>query len=110
MEGKTAIPSRRWPAWANAATLLVAGWIALAILTLQVRPGATVVAVAFPPWWSPQQVFGAAGSAQAAIVGATALPTLLVVRPDDHDGWARLHDAGAWFVMDARAVSACIGR
>jgi len=110
MEGRTAIPSRRWPAWTNAAALLVAGWIALAILTLQVRPGATVVAVAFPPWWSTQQVFQAAGSAQASIVRATALPTLLVVRPDDHDGLTRLHDAGAWFVMDAQAVSACFGR
>ena len=109
MEGRTAIPSRRWPAWANATGLLVAGWIALAILTLQVRPGATVVAVAFPPWWSTQQVFQAAGSAQAAIVRATALPTLLVVRPDDHDGLSRLHEAGAWFVMDAQAVSACFG-
>nr|WP_092035187.1 hypothetical protein [Bradyrhizobium sp. OK095] len=110
MEGKTAIPSRRWPAWANAAALLLAGWIAVAILTLQVRPGSTVVAVAFPPWWGTQQVFQAAGSAQAAIVGATALPTLLVVRPDDHDGLSRLREAGAWFVMDAQAVSACIGR
>ena len=110
MEGKTAIPSRRWPAWANATGLLVAGWIALAILTLQVRPGATIVAVVFPPWWSAQQVFEAAGSAQAAIVGATALPTLLVVRPDDHDGLTRLHVAGAWFVLDAQAESACFGR
>jgi len=110
MEGRTAISSRRWPAWANATGLLVAGWIALVILTLQVRPGATIVAVAFPPWWSTQQVFQAAGSAQAAIVRATALPTLLVVRPDDHDGLSRLHEAGAWFVMDAQAVSACFGR
>jgi|SRR5262245_23505630 len=110
MEGKTANPSRRWPAWANAAALLFAGWIALAILTLQVRPGATVVAVAFPPWWSSQQVFDAAASADAAVVRDTALPTLLVVRPDDHDGLARLHEAGAWFVMDAQAVSACFGR
>jgi hypothetical protein len=110
MEGIATIPSRRWPAWANAALLLVAGWIIIAILTLQVRPGATVVAVMFPPWWSAQQAFLAAGSAQAAIVGPTALPTLLVVRPDDHDGLSRLHDAGAWFVMDAKAVSACFGR
>ncbi|MDD1528094.1 hypothetical protein C7U92_18360 [Bradyrhizobium sp. WBOS7] len=110
MEGRAAIPSRRWPAWANSAALLIAGWTALAILTLQVRPGATIVAVAFPPWWSTQQVFQAAGSAQAGIVRATALPTLLVVRPDDHDGLSRLHEAGAWFVMDAQAVSACFGR
>src|SRR4051794_23798366 len=110
MEGRTAILTRRWPAWANATALLVAGWIALAILTLQVRPGATVVAVAFPPWWSTQQVFQAAGSAQAAIVRTTAFSSLLVVRPDDHDGLSHLREAGAWFVMDAQAVSACFGR
>jgi hypothetical protein len=110
MEGKSEISTRQWGAWANAAVLLVAGWVALAILTLQVRPGATVVAVAFPPWWSTQQVFHAAGSARAAIVRGTALPTLLVVRPDDHDGLARLHDAGAWLVMDAQAISACFGK
>jgi hypothetical protein len=110
MEGKTANPTRRWPAWINAAALLLAGWIALAILTLQVRPDATVVAVAFPPWWSTQQVFHAAGTAEAAVVGLTALPTLLVVRPNDHDGLARLHQAGAWLALDAQAVSACFGR
>jgi len=110
MEGKTAIPARRWPAWLNATALLIAGWITLAILTLQVRADATVVAVAFPPWWSTQQVFRAAGSAEAAIVGLTALPTLLVVHPDDHDGLVRLHQAGAWLVLDAQAVSACFGR
>jgi hypothetical protein len=110
MEGKGEIPIGGWRAWSSAVALLAAGWIALVILTLQVRPGATVVAVAFPPWWSTQQVFEAAGSAKAAIVRATALPTLLVVRPDDHDGLARLHDAGAWLVMDAQAVSACFGR
>ena len=110
MEGRTTIPTRRWTAWLNASALLLAGWIALAILTLQVRPGATVVAVMFPPWWSAQQAFLAAGSAQAAIVGPTALPTLLVVRPDDHDGLSRLREAGAWFVMDAQTVAACFGR
>jgi hypothetical protein len=110
MEGETTIPIRRWAAWSNAAALLAAGWIAIAILTLQVRPGAAVVAVAFPPWWSTQRAFEAAGAAKAAIVRATALPTLLVVRPDDHDGLARLHDAGAWLVMDAQAISACFGK
>jgi hypothetical protein len=94
----------------NASALLVAGWTALAILSLQVRPGATVVAVAFPPWWSTPQVFEAAASAKAAIVRVTALPTLLVVRPDDHDGLAQLHREGAFLVMDAQAISACLGK
>ena len=108
--GETTIEDQRWPRWLNATALLSAGWIALAVLSLQVRPGATVVAAAFPPWWSTQRVFQAAASANAAIVRATALPTLLVVRADDHDGLTRLHEAGAFLVMDARAISACFGR
>ena len=79
--GKT-IPTSRWPDWLNAAGLLAASWIAIAALSLQARPGAEVVAVAFPPWWGAQQAMVAAGSAGAAIVRMTAVPSLLVVRPD----------------------------
>jgi hypothetical protein len=96
------------PAWLSAAAFLVLSWIALAALSLQVRPGAEVVAVAFPPWWSVQQVFQAAASAEAAIVRSTALPAILVVRPDDLDGLTRLRQAGAWLVMDPRAIAACL--
>jgi hypothetical protein len=105
--GKT-IPTTQWPAWLNAAALLIASWIAIAALSLQVRTGAEVVAVAFPPWWSDQQVFLAAASANAAIVRGTALSGLLVVRPDDNDGLTRLHKAGAWLIMDPQAIAACI--
>jgi len=79
-------------------------------LSLQVRPGAEIVAVAFPPWWSAQQVFLAAASANAAIVRMTALPTLLVVRPDDRNGLARLRRAGVWLTMDPQAIVACFGK
>jgi hypothetical protein len=104
--GKT-IPTTRWPGWLNAAALLIASWIAMAALSLQVRTGADVVAVAFPPWWSGQQVFLAAASANAAIVRGTALSGLLVVRPDDHDGLAQLRKAGAWLIIDPQAIAAC---
>ncbi len=78
------ITTSRWPAWLNATALLLASFTAVAALSFQVRPGAEVVAVAFPPWWSAQQIFEAA--ADAAVVRTTALATLLVVRPHDHDG------------------------
>jgi len=90
--------------------LLTASWIAIAALSLQVRPGAEVVAVVFPPWWSGQQVFAAAASANAAIIRITAIPSLLVVRPDDHDGLTRLRGAGAWLTMDPQAIAACLTR
>jgi hypothetical protein len=101
------IPSSRWPSWLNAAALLAASFIAIAALSLQVRPGAEIVAVVFPPWWSAQQVFLAAASANTAIVRMTAIPAILVVRPDGRDGLTRLREAGVWFAADPRAVAAC---
>jgi hypothetical protein len=52
----------------------------------------------------------AAGSADAAIVRTTAMPSLLVVRPDRTDGMARLRHAGAWFAIDPQAIAACFSR
>lgn len=110
MERESTISASRWPAWLNATALLVASWLAIAILSLQVRPGAEIVAVVFPPWWSTQEVFHAAASANAAIVRVTALPSLLVVRPDDRNGLARLRQAGVWLTMDPQAIAACFGK
>jgi hypothetical protein len=106
--GKTT-PTAQWPAWLKATTLLIASWIAIAALSLQVRAGAEVVAVAFPPWWNTQQALLAAASANAAVVRLTIVPALLVVRPDDNDGLTRLRKAGAWLTMDPRAIAACVG-
>ena len=97
-----------WPAWLSAAALLVVSWIAVAALSLQIRPGTEIIAVAFPPWWNAQQVFLAAASANAAIVRMTAIPAVLVVRPDGHDGLTRLREAGAWLAIDPQAVAACL--
>jgi hypothetical protein len=96
-----------WPAWLNATALLLASVAAVAALTLQVRPGAEVVAVAFPPWWTSQQIFAATASAEASIVRTTAVTALLVVRPNDHDGVTRLRQAGAWFAIDPQAIAGC---
>jgi hypothetical protein len=97
-------------AWLNTSALLLASFVAVAALSLQVRPGSEIVAVVFPPWWSKQQSMLAAGSADAAIVRTTAVPSLLVVRPDQTDGMARLRRAGAWFAIDPQAIAACFSR
>ena len=107
MDGNKTIPASRWPAWLNATALLIVSWIAIAALVFQARPDAEIVAVAFPPWWSAQQVLLAAASADAAIVRTTAVPAILVVRPNDHDGLARLRTAGAWLAIDPQAIAAC---
>lgn len=107
MERGEIIPTTRRPVWLNAAALLIASWIGIAALSLQVKTGAEVVAVAFPPWWSGQQAFIATASANAAIVRTTAVPALLIVRPDDNDGLTQLRKAGAWLTMDPQAIAAC---
>jgi hypothetical protein len=110
MQRQGVITASRWPGWLNAAVLLVASWIAIAALTLQVQPDAEIVAVAFPPWWDARQAVLAAASANAAIVRMTALPSLMIVRPDGRDGIRRLQEAGAWLAMDPQAVAACISK
>jgi hypothetical protein len=65
------------------------------------------VAVAFPPWWTSQEIFEATASADAAIVRTTAIAAVLVVRPNDHEGLTRLRQAGAWLAIDPQAISAC---
>ncbi|NVN86021.1 MAG: hypothetical protein HXX15_08010 [Rhodopseudomonas sp.] len=107
MNQASPIKPTRPSAWFYPSVLLVASWVAIAAMSLQVRPGAEVVAVAFPPWWNSQQVIVAAASANAAIVRLTALPAVLVVRPDDREGILRLHQAGAWLAIDPQAIAAC---
>jgi hypothetical protein len=106
-QASSIVVSRR-PAWFAAAALLLSSWIALAAFTFQIRADAEIVAVVFPPWWSTRQAMQAAAAANATIVRATAIPAVLVVRPDDHAGLTRLREAGAWLAMDPKAVAACL--
>jgi hypothetical protein len=108
MERSQPVTTSRWPTWVNATGLLIASFVALAAMSLQARPGAEIVAVAFPPWWSAQRIFAAAASANAAIVRTTAIPSILVVQPDKRAGLARLHEFGAWLAIDPQAIAACL--
>jgi hypothetical protein len=104
---KITSPRSRRLAWLNAIALLLASWMAIAALSLQVRSGTVVVAVVFPPWWSSRQAMLAIASANASIVRITALPAILVVLPDEHEGLAQLRHAGAWLTIDPQAIAAC---
>jgi hypothetical protein len=110
MERDKTISTSKWPAWLNATALLIASFVAIAALSMQVRPGTEIVAVAFPPWWSTEQAFNAAASADAAIVRMTEIPSLLVVRPNQHDGLTRLRKAGVWLAIDPQAIAACLSK
>jgi hypothetical protein len=103
----TAVPAG-WSAWVNASVLLLASWIVIAIISLQPRPGAEVVAVLFPPAWNSQQVFSAIAASEAALVRMTGLTSIVVVRPSDHQGMTRLRQAGVWLAIDPRAIASCV--
>ena len=107
MARELTVTTARWPAWLNATVLLLTSFIAVAALSLQARPGVEIVAVAFPPWWSTQQIFEAAASADAAIVRTAAVSAILVVRPSHHEGLTRLRQAGAWMTIDPQAIATC---
>jgi hypothetical protein len=111
MERASSHRPSRWPAWFNATALLLASFFAVAALSFQARPGAEIVAVAFPPWWTTQDSFAAAALANAEIVRTTAIPAILVVKPDRHEGLheglIRLRKAGAWLTLDPQAIAAC---
>jgi hypothetical protein len=107
MEWASSHTSSRWPAWFNATALLLVSFFAVAALSLQARPGAEIVAVAFPPWWTTQDSFAAAALANAEIVRTTAIPAVLVVKPDIREGLIRLRKAGAWLTLDPQAIAAC---
>jgi len=71
-------------------------------------PGADVVAVAFPPWWSDARVFGAVSSASASVVRETAFSSMLVIKLSPVDGLSRLRQSGVWLTLDPQAVAACL--
>ena len=106
-QGNSIKASRR-PAWLAATVLLLSSWIAIAAFSFRIRADAEIVAVVFPPWWSTQRAFQAAASANATIVRVTAIPAVLVVRPDDQAGLTRLREAGACLAVDPKAVAACL--
>lgn len=110
IEAEPVLPATgiQWPGWLNATVLLLVSALLISMLSFQARPGAEVIAVAFPPLWNSQQVFSAVASSGAAIVRVTALTAVVVVRPGDHDGLTRLRQAGAWLTIDPQAIASCI--
>jgi hypothetical protein len=96
-------------AWIPAAILLLVSFLGTATLGLwpSGAAGAPIAAV-FPPWWSAERSFAAAASAGGAIVREGAWSNILVVMPGDGDFAHRLQAAGAWLLLDPRALDACL--
>lgn len=64
------------------------------------------LAAVFPPWWSPAQVVGAAGSA-GDIAGAGGAPFIVILRGDPSDLAQRARAAGALLLLDPALAGAC---
>ena len=108
MERSRQIESFRWPHWLCPVALLFVSWVLIAALTF--RPGRvdSVVAVIFPPWWSPDRAFAAAASAEASIVRVGGFGSVLVVQPAAMNGPDRLYRAGAWLLLNPTGLGACV--
>ncbi len=73
-------------------------------LGAQARPPAVgPVAAVFPPWWHAARAFAAAGTA-GPVARFGALPFIVIVAAPDR---ARLRAAGAWLLLDPRALGGC---
>lgn len=83
---------------------LSAGTLVLAIGTA--RPHADRLAVIFPPWWTPAQVFAAAASA-GRLVAPGHLPGTVIVQGDAAILADRLRAAGALLVLDSSLSAGC---
>lgn len=93
----------------GAAGVLLSLFAAIAVDAQPRTPGR--VAAVFPPWWSPAQIFGAAGSA-GDIAGAGGAPFIVILRVSADDLEPsnlsrRAREAGALLLLDPALAGAC---
>ncbi len=92
----------------------IAPWLATGLLglcgliaSLPPPPAqATTLMAVFPPWWTPNQVWEAAGSV-GSVVGIGGRSWAVVVHSNANDMAPRLRHAGAWLVLDPHGLGIC---
>lgn len=84
--------------------VLISLFAAVAVDAQPRTPGR--VAAVFPPWWSPAQIVGAAGSA-GDIAGAGGAQFIVILRGDPADLSQRARSAGALLLLDPALAGAC---
>lgn len=95
-------------AWTLPILLMLASLLGMAWLTLAPHPGEPILAV-FPPWWSRTQTLQALIVADASLVGLGTGPNMVVAAGSAPGLPGRLHEAGAWLLLDARNAAGCLG-
>lgn len=92
--------------------LIVVSALWLGGLSLTPKAGAAQVAAVFPPDWNRDQAFARVNAADALYVREGAWPFITVAASAEgaaDPGLARrLRDAGAWFVIDPKALGSCL--
>jgi hypothetical protein len=88
--------------------LSVGALAATARVALSPRDAAVGVAVVFAPWTSPQSALARSVAAGGRFVRFGGPTFVTVAIPDDADYANRVLAAGAWLVLDARALAACL--
>lgn len=91
---------------------VASGLIGLTSAALLVTTGAPPIdpheaAGVFPPWWSRNRVFAAAGAA-GVVRDLGAVPFIVVVRDPGGRAPERLQEAGALFSVSPAGTAACL--
>jgi len=86
--------------------LVTAGVAVVLLAAGSVSPDPREAAGVFPPWWSREAVFSAAGQA-GVIRDLGAAPFIVTVRASDGRAAQRLRQAGALFIVAPAGSAAC---
>jgi hypothetical protein len=89
---------------ANIAVILVVLSAAAAV------PTSPFVAVVVAPWSASETVVRVVAAAQGSLVAPGRFGWIVIAHSQDREFASRLRQAGAWFVLDHKALSACLQR
>lgn len=92
-----------------AAALLVLSAGATAAAAMAPGAAGEPVAAVFAPWTGPEHALRAVAAADGAAVRAGAFDNVVIAVSDDPGFRDRLRAAGAWLLLDPKALAACLG-
>lgn len=96
----------RLATWIPGVALAVGSLLAAGASSLGPPPGGPIAAL-YPPWWSASQcLLAAAAGGMPVRFGAAGF--VVVVVPETPDAARLLRRAGAWLLLDPRALGGCL--
>jgi hypothetical protein len=81
--------------------------IGLVLVAIAAVPSGPFVAVVMPPGTSAEATAAAVAMAGGTLVSPARVGWIVVARSDGGDFAARLKEAGAWLLLNAKVVSIC---